>query len=77
MSFAQRTGGAAAADALSPESSYGLRGGVSVALVQSIPSPSGEARVALLTVNYLIFLFSILIQGLTISYVVNRLLSGP
>lgn len=42
----------------------GLRGGISVALVMSIPS--GPEREALLTVTYIIVIFSILAQGLTI-----------
>ncbi len=42
----------------------GLRGGISVALALSIPS--GPEREALLTVTYIIVIFSILVQGLTI-----------
>jgi monovalent cation:H+ antiporter, CPA1 family len=42
----------------------GLRGGISVALALSIPS--GSEREALLTVTYIIVIFSILVQGLTI-----------
>ena len=42
----------------------GLRGGISVALALSIPS--GPEREALLTVTYIIVVFSILVQGLTI-----------
>ena len=42
----------------------GLRGGISVALALSIPN--GPEREALLTVTYIIVIFSILVQGLTI-----------
>ncbi|MGC3874576.1 cation:proton antiporter [Halomonas sp. GXIMD04776] len=53
----------------------GLRGGISVALALAIPS--GETRDVLLTVTYLIVLFSILVQGLTIGRVVSALLDKP
>jgi CPA1 family monovalent cation:H+ antiporter len=46
----------------------GLRGGISVALALSIPS--GPEREALLTVTYIIVVFSILVQGLTIERLV-------
>ncbi len=46
----------------------GLRGGISVALALSIPSSS--EREALLTVTYIIVVFSILVQGLTIGRLV-------
>ena len=46
----------------------GLRGGISVALALSIPS--GSEREALLTVTYIIVVFSILVQGLTIGRLV-------
>ncbi len=42
----------------------GLRGGISVALALSLP-PSGE-RDTLLTVTYIVVVFSILVQGLTL-----------
>lgn len=42
----------------------GLRGGISVALVLSLP-PGGE-RDTLLTVTYIVVVFSILVQGLTL-----------
>ena len=51
----------------------GLRGGISVALALSLPD--GENRDVLLTVTYLIVMFSILVQGLSIGRVVKRLLS--
>ena len=47
----------------------GLRGGISVALALSIPS--GLEREALLTVTYIIVVFSILVQGLTIARLVD------
>ncbi|SUO93360.1 cation:proton antiporter [Suttonella ornithocola] len=50
----------------------GLRGGISVALVLSLPS--GEPRNILLTLTYAIVCFSILIQGLTIGKVVKHAL---
>lgn len=51
----------------------GLRGGISVALALSLPD--GESRDVLLTVTYLIVLFSILVQGLSIGRVVKRVLN--
>nr|WP_298379455.1 sodium:proton antiporter [uncultured Halomonas sp.] len=53
----------------------GLRGGISVALALAIPS--GDERDILLTVTYVIVLFSILVQGLTIGRVVSSLLDKP
>jgi CPA1 family monovalent cation:H+ antiporter len=47
----------------------GLRGGISVALALSIPN--GPEREALLTVTYIIVIFSILVQGLTIERFVS------
>ena len=52
----------------------GLRGGISVALVLSLPS--GEARDLLLALTYVVVVFSILVQGLTIKGVVVRALKG-
>ena len=46
----------------------GLRGGISVALALSLPS--GDARDFILTVTYMIVLFSILVQGLTMNRLV-------
>lgn len=45
----------------------GLRGGISVALALSLPS--GPERDALVTITYVVVVFSILVQGLTISRV--------
>ncbi|MBZ9558337.1 MULTISPECIES: sodium:proton antiporter [unclassified Modicisalibacter] len=53
----------------------GLRGGISVALALSLPD--GEPRDVLLTVTYLIVLFSILVQGLSIGRVVRRVIPSP
>ncbi|WP_110670667.1 cation:proton antiporter [Salinicola halophilus] len=52
----------------------GLRGGISVALALSLPA--GEARDILLNVTYLIVLFSIVTQGLTIGALVRRVVPG-
>lgn len=52
----------------------GLRGGISVALVLSLPN--GPEKEALLTVTYIIVVFSILVQGLTIErFVTSRKLT--
>jgi CPA1 family monovalent cation:H+ antiporter len=47
----------------------GLRGGISVALALSLPP--GEARDLFVPVTYLVVVFSILVQGLTIGRVVR------
>jgi len=49
----------------------GLRGGISIALALSIPNELGKE--IWVTITYIIVCFSILIQGLTIGKVVNRL----
>jgi CPA1 family monovalent cation:H+ antiporter len=48
----------------------GLRGGISVALALSLPDGSG--RTAILTVTYIVVLFSVLIQGASIARVLKR-----
>lgn len=48
----------------------GLRGGISVALVLSLPS--GVPRDLLLTITYAVVVFSILVQGLTIAPLLRR-----
>ena len=48
----------------------GLRGGISVALALSLPL--GEAHDVILALTYLVVIFSILAQGLTIGHVVRR-----
>lgn len=52
----------------------GLRGGISVALVLSLPPFPG--RDTILTVTYVVVLFSILGQGLTVRQAVSRLLGA-
>ncbi len=49
----------------------GLRGGISVALVLSLPG--GEERDLLVTVTYVVVLFSLLVQGLTVGRLARRL----
>ena len=49
----------------------GLRGGISIALVFSLPE--GEIRTTLLMVTYVIVVFSIVVQGLSIERVVKYL----
>ena len=49
----------------------GLRGGISVALALSLPA--GPEREILLTVCYIVVLFSILVQGTTMERVVARI----
>ena len=49
----------------------GLRGGISVALALSIPN--GEARAIILPITYIIVVFSIIFQGLTIGPLVKKL----
>ncbi len=47
----------------------GLRGGISIALVLTLPA--GEPREALLVITYIIVVFSILVQGLTVGKLVK------
>jgi CPA1 family monovalent cation:H+ antiporter len=49
----------------------GLRGGISVALALSLPM--GETRDVFLAMTYIIVVFSILVQGLTIAPMIKRL----
>ncbi|MEO7762087.1 MAG: sodium:proton antiporter [Casimicrobiaceae bacterium] len=51
-----------------------LRGGISVALVLSLPS--GRERETLLALTYCVVVFSILVQGMSIGAVVKRSLRG-
>jgi CPA1 family monovalent cation:H+ antiporter len=53
----------------------GMRGGIGVALVLSLPPFPGKD--SLVTAVYVIVLFSILAQGLTVKPLVSRLLSRP
>jgi CPA1 family monovalent cation:H+ antiporter len=50
----------------------GIRGGVSIALVLSMPE--GEYKNLLLEVTYIVVLFSIVVQGLTVGKLANRVL---
>ena len=59
----------------------GLRGGISVALALSLPrevkgEPVGE-RDALLAMTYVVVVFSILVQGLTVGPLTRRWLARP
>jgi len=47
----------------------GLRGGISIALVLTLPA--GEHREALLVITYVIVIFSILVQGMTVGKLVK------
>jgi CPA1 family monovalent cation:H+ antiporter len=49
----------------------GLRGGISVALALSLPA--GAHRDAILLITYSIVVFSIVVQGLTIGKLVEKL----
>jgi CPA1 family monovalent cation:H+ antiporter len=48
----------------------GLRGGISVAMALSLPD--GPARDPILTVTYIVVVFSVLVQGLTLGPMVRR-----
>ncbi|MGX5219067.1 cation:proton antiporter [Pseudomonas segetis] len=50
----------------------GLRGGISVALALSLPP--GEARDLVVSLTYLVVVFSILVQGMTIGKLVKRVI---
>jgi CPA1 family monovalent cation:H+ antiporter len=52
----------------------GLRGGVSVALALSLPD--SEAKPVLLTATYAVVIFSIIVQGLTVKWVIGRTAKG-
>ncbi|WP_346237170.1 cation:proton antiporter [Niabella insulamsoli] len=52
----------------------GLRGGLSLALVLSLPS--SETKDMLLVVTYLVVVFSILVQGLSIGNVAQKVMKG-
>ena len=51
----------------------GLRGGLAVALALSVPHGAGLERNLLLVATYVVVVFSILVQGLTISPLLKRL----
>lgn len=52
----------------------GLRGGVSVALALSLPAT--DAKPLILTATYVVVIFSIVVQGLTVKWVVGRTVKG-
>jgi CPA1 family monovalent cation:H+ antiporter len=52
----------------------GLRGGISVALALSLPA--GPERETILAITYILVVFSILVQGLTLPRLVRRILPG-
>jgi len=52
----------------------GVRGGVSIALVLSIPADKGGLKETLLQITYIVVLFSILVQGLTVGKVASKAL---
>jgi CPA1 family monovalent cation:H+ antiporter len=58
----------------------GLRGGISVALALSLPGPGTGVAIpgkeAIITITYVVVVFSILVQGLTIGPLARRLLSA-
>jgi len=49
----------------------GLRGGVSIALALSLPL--GHERGVILAITYVVVVFSILVQGLTLERVVRKI----
>ena len=53
----------------------GLRGGISVALALSVPTEMYRAE--LVTITYIVVVFSIIAQGLTIGNVAKRLMNDP
>ena len=52
----------------------GIRGGVSIALVLSIPADKEGIKETLLQITYIVVLFSILVQGLTVGKVASKAL---
>src|SRR5690606_23855543 len=54
----------------------GIRGGVSIALVMSIPNSIGDIKDILLEVTYIVVLFSIVVQGLTVGKVAKKVLKN-
>ena len=53
---------------------WGIRWGLSIALVLSIPADKGGFKETLLQITYIVVLFSILVQGLTVGKVATRAL---
>ena len=52
----------------------GFRGGVAISLVMGIPNSACELRNVLLEVTYIVVLFSIVVQGLTVGKVAKKVL---
>ncbi|MEO0446163.1 MAG: sodium:proton antiporter, partial [Verrucomicrobiota bacterium] len=50
----------------------GLRGGISVALALSLPDSLGQTREVIITVTYIVVIFSISVQGLTLKSVIQK-----
>ncbi|KJR41566.1 sodium:proton antiporter [Candidatus Magnetoovum chiemensis] len=50
----------------------GLRGAISVALALSLPEGKGPERELILSMTYIVVIFSIVIQGLTIKYMIKE-----
>jgi CPA1 family monovalent cation:H+ antiporter len=53
----------------------GLKGGISVALALSLPE--NDYKPDILTATYMVVIFSIIVQGLTVGRVANRLGREP
>ncbi len=53
----------------------GIRGGISVALALAIPKEAGDARTHILVVTYVIVIFSISVQGLTLKSLISKALA--
>jgi len=53
----------------------GLKGGISVALALSLPESDWKAPI--LTATYMIVIFSIIVQGLTVTRLANRMGRSP
>jgi CPA1 family monovalent cation:H+ antiporter len=53
----------------------GLRGGISVALALSLPK--GDERDVILAMTYIVVVFSIIVQGLTIKYLIKPEAQSP
>ena len=49
----------------------GLRGGLSIALALNLPNQIGEGKNLILFLTYMVVLFSILVQGLTLKKIVE------
>ena len=53
----------------------GIRGGISVALALAIPKEAGDARTHILVVTYIIVIFSIAVQGLSLKALISKSLT--